>query len=678
MKLSHLILVPLLLQAALADVRLPAIFSDHMVLERGDRVPVWGSADPNESIAIDIAGQRQTGRADEKGWWRIDLDLSKAGHGPYELLVEGKSRRVISDVLIGEVWLASGQSNMTFPLEADADAATAIAESANPQIRMFAVEKAFGENPLDEVSGTWVVSSPETSGKFSAVAYYFARRVQGQLGVPVGVIHASWGGSNAEAWLSGEALDSDENLKLSSMKYREKFAQRKQESKKFAAAMEQWMRESGRPEQPTSEPDRFAGDEISGEGWVSFQVPPGGLLGEIPANGVIWFRREVDLPPDLLKQNFRVDFKDTGGVETVYWNGSEVLNVSYAEHPGKDVPRRAYIPMHKLRSGKNILAIRVFAPGRPATLPGISGESLPLDGRWQAKTETILPSLDPASLASIPQPPGPSMSPKGMPGYLFNGMIRPLIPYALTGAIWYQGESNAKRAAQYRTTLPLLIRDWRARWGQGDFPFIICQLANHLEKKDAPQESAWSELRGAQADAAKLPNCDLAVLIDQGEANDIHPRNKKIAGDRVAAIALARNYGADLPFSGPVYRSMRVEGDKIRLSFDHAAGGLVAAEIPATHILKSIINQTAPLARHSPASELEGFQICGQDRRWVWADARIDGNGVLVWSPDVPQPSAVRYAWADNPTCNLFNSAGLPAGPFRTDSFPLSTKDVKY
>ncbi len=678
MKLAPFLFVPLLMQVALAEVQLPAIFSDHMVLQRSDRVPLWGSSDPNERIAIEIAGERRDVRADGKGRWRTDLNLKAAGPGPHELQVEGKNKRVITDVLIGEVWLASGQSNMAFPLEADADAKAAIAESGNPQIRMFTVGKASEENPSDNVSGAWVVSSPETSGKFSAVAYYFARTVQKQLGVPVGVIQASWGGSNAEAWLSGEAMAGDADLDRANKKYRDRFGQRKQESTKFAEAMEKWLQESGRADQPTPEPARFAGDEVSPEGWVSFQVPPGTLPGEIPANGIIWFRREVELPADLLKQNFRVDFNDTGGVETVYWNGSEVQRASYAEHPGKGAPRRAYVPMNKLRPGKNILAIRVFAPGLPATLPRISGESLPLDGPWQAKSEWSLPLLEPSTLASIPQPPAQGMSPKGMPGHLFNGMIHPLIPYAIAGAIWYQGESNTKRAAQYRTTLPLLIRDWRARWGQADFPFIICQLANHLEKKSAPEESTWAELRDAQAEASKIPNCGLAVLIDQGEANDIHPRNKLIAGGRVAAIALAGHYGKDQPFSGPVYRSMRVEGDKIRLTFDHADGGLVATKIPETHILKSLSNQTAPLKRNSPASSLEGFQICGQDGQWLWADAKIEGNEVIVWSPHVAQPSAVRYAWANNPTCNLFNKAGLPAGPFRTDNFPLSTKDVKF
>jgi sialate O-acetylesterase len=262
--------------------------------------------------------------------------------------------------------------------------------------------------------------------------------------------------------------------------------------------------------------------------------------------------------------------------------------------------------------------------------------------------------------------------------FLFNGMVRPIIPYAIQGVIWYQGEENTSRAYQYRTAFPLLISDWRKQWNQGDFQFYFCQLPNHRPKASIPGESGWAELREAQSLALKLPNTGQAVTIDIGESGDIHPRNKKDVGERLALIALAKDYGKAIPFSGPVYDSMKVESGKAILSFLHTEGGLAAKPLPEKDLVKYLTNETAPLVRNSPNSELEGFAICGEERKWVWADAMIQGQNVIVWSDKVPSPVAVRYAWADNPTCNLVNSAGLPASPFRTDDFPPFTGNAKY
>jgi sialate O-acetylesterase len=261
---------------------------------------------------------------------------------------------------------------------------------------------------------------------------------------------------------------------------------------------------------------------------------------------------------------------------------------------------------------------------------------------------------------------------------LFNAMIHPLLPYAIKGVIWYQGEGNAVRSWQYRTAFPLLITDWRAQWKQGDLPFYFCQLASFEARQPQPGDNAWAELRDAQSAALKLPKTGQAVLIDIGEANDIHPRNKKDVGERLAKIALANDYGKDIPFSGPVYQSFKVDGGGIRLNFIHTDGGLVARPLPPTYDVQTLTGTTAPLGRNSPNSELEGFAICGDDRKWVWADAKIEGDTILVVSAEVPAPVAVRYAWAGNPTCNLYNGAGLPASPFRTDDFPATTRDEKW
>jgi sialate O-acetylesterase len=257
-------------------------------------------------------------------------------------------------------------------------------------------------------------------------------------------------------------------------------------------------------------------------------------------------------------------------------------------------------------------------------------------------------------------------------------MIHPIIPYAIQGVIWYQGESNASRAFQYGIAFPLLIQDWRRQWGQGDIPFYFCQLANFSEKKDQPEESSWAELREAQTKALALPNTGMAVLIDIGEELDIHPRDKTGVSDRLARLALARNYGREIAFEGPRYRSMTVEGDKVRVAFHQADGGLAAKPLPETYLVRSRFGETKPLIKPLPDSELQGFAICGADRKWKWAQAKIEGDTVLVWSPEVAAPQAVRYAWAGNPTCNLTSGAGLPASPFRTDDFPAQTRDRKY
>jgi sialate O-acetylesterase len=478
-----------------ADVRLPAIFSDHMVLQKSGKVPLWGRADPGEEVTVTFIGQTVRTTAGADGKWMATLDLSDSAPGPFELTIQGKNKLTIRDVVVGEVWVASGQSNMTWMLMDTAGGEAEASASENPRLRQFLVERNPSPQPVEDVAGRWVSASPATSGGFSAAGYYFGKRLQRELQVPVGLIHSSVGGTPAEAWISIGAIESVPELKATSARL---------------------------------------------------------------------------------------------------WTGRQ--------------------------------------------------------------------KADPKKVAS----------------HLFNGMVAPLIPYAIRGVIWYQGEHNTGRAWQYRTTFPLLITDWRNRWGQGDFPFYFCQLANHRWKNPEPVESAWAELREAQSATLALPNTGQAVLIDTGEAHDIHPRNKKDAGERLAAIALAKTYGRAVPHAGPACKSVRFEGGKAILDFQQTEGGLIARPVPETFDLKTKTGATAPLIRNSPNSELEGFAICGEDRKWVWARAMIKGDTVVVWAEDVPEPVAVRYGWADNPTCNLYNAAGFPASPFRTDDFPASTLQAKY
>jgi sialate O-acetylesterase len=366
-----------------------------------------------------------------------------------------------------------------------------------------------------------------------------------------------------------------------------------------------------------------------------------------------------------------LQFGPTAQFDQVYWNGTLIGERSVDNFTGLISVRHYLIPPALLKEGVNQLAVRLFAPAEP---PGFSwfpsvGTTKILGG-WMAKAEYALPPLDATGKKAVPPLTGQHV----LPGRLFNGMVHPLLPYAIRGVLWYQGESNTGNASLYRTSFPLLIQDWRQQWQQGDFPFYFCQLANYRPKTNQPGESVWAELREAQAKTLSVPTTGMAVLIDTGESEDIHPQGKQVAGERLAQIALAKTYGRDVVHSGPVYTSMKIEGSAIRLSFDHLGGGLVAKEVPATYDVMRKAGKTAPLVRNSPQSQLEGFAICGADKQWVWADAKIEGDTVLVSSKQVPSPIAVRYGWADNPTCNLYNAADLPASPFRTDNHALNTK----
>jgi sialate O-acetylesterase len=363
------------------------------------------------------------------------------------------------------------------------------------------------------------------------------------------------------------------------------------------------------------------------------------------------------------------------GFEQAYWNGKKVSETPYSKYPGAGYVRYFAIPLERVRVGTNTLAVRIYAPTVP---PGIVAARerfwagpLSLVGPWLAKAEYELPPLSPRVLATVPA--APARPPSMAAGGIFNGVISPIIPYGIDGVVWYQGESNAGRAYDYRVAFPLLIDDWRRKWRQPRLPFYFCQLASFGPKKPLPGESEWAELRESQSTALQLPGTGQAVLIDLGESGDVHFRNKRAVGERLARIALAKQYGEKLVFSGPVYESMKVEGATIRVTFSHAEGGLAARALAATYDVVSKLGQTAPLVRNSPESELEGFAICGADRHWRWAEARIEGGTVVVWSSRVSYPLAVRYAWADNPTCNLENGAGLPASPLRSDDFRAIT-----
>lgn len=494
-----------------ADVSLAPLFQNHAVLQRDQPVPVWGRADPGEKVSVSFRRQTVTTAADTGGRWLVRLAPLAASTEPAELVVTGKNTVRVADVLVGEVWLCSGQSNMEFPVYDPANAnfrldnaAAEVAAAKFPLIRQFKVARAVAEKPADTVRGDWAVCSPETVGAFTAVGYFFARDLHRKLGVPVGIINSSWGGTPVESWMSAEALASDPA---------------------FRVVQERWRR----------------------------------MLAEYPAR------------------------KPAAEAALDSWRKAEAA----AKALGTDA-HAAYLQQHR----------------RPR----------------------------------LPRGPGDSWTPSG----LFNGMIAPLVPAAFRGVLWYQGESNAERAAEYRTLFGAMITQWRQTWGRGDFPFYFVQLANYGLPSD-PTGQTYAFLREAQTQTRTLPATGMAVIIDIGNPDNIHPGNKQEVGGRLALIAVAQTYGLGGECSGPVFASMAAEGSTLRMKFAHA-GGLAT--------------------RGGPAA---GFEIAGADRLFHPAHAQIEGDTVVVSAAEVPAPTAVRYAWANAPVANLCNAAGLPAAPFRTD-----------
>ena len=487
-----------------AYVNLPSVINDNMVLQSGIKIPIWGTAEPGEKVTVSINYQKEVTTASEEGKWMVKLNPMKSG-GPFEMTVSGKNTITLRNILVGEVWICSGQSNMAMTVNRSANPEQEVAGAKYPKIRLFTAKRTTAETPQKDVEGQWSECSPETVGEFSAAAYFFGRNLYKDLNIPVGLIHTSWGGTPSEAWTSLSTLKSFPD---------------------FNNLLDRW----------------------------------GQVL--------------LDSPAAL----------ESYEKELAEWEKI----AEKAKSEGKPVPRQPRLP---------------YSPNHPHR-----------------------------------------------PANLYNGMIAPFIPYAIKGAIWYQGESNADRAYEYRSVFPTMIRDWRQRWRQGDFPFLFVQLANYRQRQPEPVDDTWAELREAQLMTLSLPNTEMASAIDIGEADDIHPKNKQDVVYRLSLGALALAYGKALVYSGPIYESCIIEDNKIRLHFKHIGSGLT-----------------------TKGAGLKGFAIAGPDKKFVWAEAKIEGNEVVVRSEKVPNPAAVRYAWQINPECNLYNKEGLPASPFRTDSLPGMT-----
>jgi sialate O-acetylesterase len=639
-----------------AAVRLPALVGSHMVLQREAPARVWGWAAPGETVRVSVGGANGEAVAGPEGRWTIDLPPQPAG-GPFAMTVNGRNSLRLEDVWFGEVWVASGQSNMEFAL-AQANGGTGAAEAGCDGLRLFTVAKATSLERKEDVSGHWAPCDASTAPAFSAVAFFFGQAIQRALGVKVGLVHSSWGGTPAEAWTSRGALSeqpslrplvADFDLALKDAGARAKFAER----------LEAW--EAANYHQDAGNEGLAKGwakPEADTTGWQTMELPQYWEKAGLPIDGAVWFRRAVEIPAAWSGKALRLSLGALDDFDTTWFAGEEIGRTG-RETPGYwSVPRQYTVPGHVVKPGRAVVAVRVFDHYGNGGFAGVAPElwiapadasvaKITLAGPWDYRVERSLP---PAAPDFATQPRYPSPDNPNSPTVLFGAMVAPLTPLSIRGAIWYQGESNAGAAYQYRTLFPTMIRDWRRAWGAGDFPFLFVQLANYMARPPEPGDSQWAELREAQALTLALPNTGMAIAIDIGEAGDIHPKDKSDVGERLARWALADTYGRDIEKSGPLYRSFSVEGSAIRVRFDHAAGLTTA-------------DGAAP----------KGFAIAGADRKWRWADARVDGETVVVSSPEVPQPAAVRYAWADNPEATLRNRAGLPASPFRTDDWPMLT-----
>lgn len=639
-----------------AQVKLLPIFSDNMVLQQKVKAPIWGEATPNKMVEVTTSWNKKkyTARADEKGKWSVKVETPSAG-GPYTVTISDGTPVTLKNVLIGEVWICSGQSNMEMQVEGWGKITNYKQEMAEaqkyPNIRLLQVKKEISTVPVTDMGATnggWQVCSSETIGDFSAVGYCFGRDLNKYRNVPIGLIDTTWGGTIIETWMSAEALQTMPGLKEEVEEIKHLPATKEGREEVFNQALESWKRQ-------IIEKDRglmdgkpiWTGVDYDTKEWKTIEVP--GLMQERGLkdfNGIVWFRKEIDIPADWENKELTLHMGQIDDSDFTYFNGVQV-----GETDNWMAPRSYKIPKDLVKKGKAVIAVRVIDTGGTGGIYG-APENVFIQKSETEKTQLAGPWLYKIamSMKEIPAMPRNTSSNPNTPTYLFNAMLNPLVPYAIKGAIWYQGESNAGQAYQYRELLPLMITDWRKQWGT-DFPFYIVQLANFMTQQTKPEESAWAELREAQTRTLHLDHTGMAVTIDIGEAADIHPKNKQEVGRRLALAARAQTYGEKIAYSGPMYQSYKIEGNKIRISFDHIAAGLKAKGNEA----------------------LKGFAVAGVDHKFYWANAVIEGNTVVVSCPEVGFPIAVRYAWGDNPVCNLYNSAGLPASPFRTDDWRNTT-----
>ncbi|GGG91461.1 sialate O-acetylesterase [Pedobacter zeae] len=653
MSIPKLISVPFIVlflfssQLVQSKILLPSVFSDNMVLQQKNNAAIWGKATAGKAVKVTVSWNKINygAIADAGGNWKIKVATPAYG-GPYSITISDGELLVLNNVLIGDVWICSGQSNMEMPLAGWGkilNSEEEIAEAKYPNIRLLQAEHVTSNFPLNDAkvaNGGWQECSPKYIAEFSSTAYFFAREIYEKTKIPIGLIHTSWGGTVAEAWTSAETLKKMADFSAAVDKIQKSATSTSTVS--YEEKVQNWIKITTEKDSGYQAGEaKWALTETTG--WKNMTLPTmwedAGLR---DFDGIVWFTKKFILPENWKTKEVKLNLGPIDDNDITFVNGTKV-----GETVGYNVGRTYSVPANLLKAGENTITVRVFDSGggggiygdaKELSLTNNTTEKISLTGDWKYKI-----GLDFKNIEAKPyEENGPNR-----PTVLYNAMIHPYQQFSIKGAIWYQGEANADRAYQYRELFPAMIKDWRQKWAQGDFPFYFVQLANFMQVDNTPAESAWAELREAQQKTLALPNTGMATIIDIGDAKDIHPKNKQEVGRRLALIALAKTYGQKINYSGPVYQSSKVDGKQMLLTFGNSQNGLKTAD------------GAAPT----------GFAIAGADKKFYWAKASIKGNQLIVSSNQVANPVAVRYAWGNNPVCNLVSNDGLPASPFRTDTW---------
>jgi sialate O-acetylesterase len=629
----------LLLSTTFAQVRLPRVIRDSMILQRDAKVKIWGWASNNEKVTVSFAGKKYKTTAGSDGKWMVTMLPLKAG-GPYNMNIDANNHVTLKDILMGDVWLCAGQSNMVHQMELHSVRyADEVAKANNPEIRQFWVPNVTNMQSAQEdlPGGSWKWANPKDIGEFSAVAYFFAKTLYEKYHVPIGIINSSWGGVPIEAMMSEDALKDFPNIISTVQKNKDTAYINSLSRRAFAVARPMRQEDKGMTgSTPWYNPTYVP------KGWRTINIP--GYWedqGIKDLDGVVWYRREIDVPASMTNVPAKVFLGRIVDADMLYINGKQVGNTTYM------YPQRRYaLPAGTLKPGKNLFVIRVtnnsgkggFVPDKPYML--IAGnDTIDLKGYWQYKVGQVF------TRQGFGGGGGGAIAAQNQPTALYNTMIAPLENYAVKGFVWYQGESNAGRADEYAKLQPSMIEDWRKKWNEPNAPFLYVQLPNYMEMNYQPTESQWAAFREAQLKSLSVSNTGMAVAIDLGEWNDIHPDRKKDVGERLALAAEKVAYGdKNVVYSGPLFQSAKVDGNKVTLTFSNVGSGMITND------------------DEEPAE----FAIAGADKKFVWAKAKIEGDKVVVWNDEVANPIYVRYAWADNPVNpNLYNKEGLPASPFQ-------------
>jgi sialate O-acetylesterase len=639
---------------AYSEVKLPQLVADHMILQRDTKLKIWGWASPGEKVSVAFNGKRGNATTGTDGKWMVMLPAMPAG-GPYTMVIKGTNEIKLTDILLGDVWFCSGQSNMVLRMEAVKEKyPDEIAKADFPQIRNFYVKNVADLSKIhdDLPPGKWVASTPVTVLDFSAASFFFAKQIYLKYHVPIGLIASAWDGSAIEPWISAEGFKGMPKFEEQVNKFKDTaYLNKATRPRGFGNG---FVQRQSVPDMGVSGPKAWYAPDYVPEGWHHFWLPGYWAdQGVKDLNGIVWFRKEVDVPASMTGKIAHLYLSRIADADVSYINGVQVGSSGSIYNN-----RRYEVPANLLKPGKNLIVIKVtsnigkggFLADKDYTL-NAGDQSIDLRGDWAYKVGRAIIRDIPIGGPPVAGPPAnngiPFIQAQSSPTGIYNTLVAPAINYAIKGFLWYQGETNAGRAKEYAQLLPALITDWRNKWQQGNLPFIYVQLPNYMEVNYSPSESGWAELRESDRKTLSVPNTGMAVAIDAGNWNELHPLDKKDVGDRLALWAEHLAYGEkEMVYSGPLFQSYKIDGNKIIISFNDTGSGLTV----------------------KGPGDLYYFSIAGADKKYVWAKAKIDGDKVIVWSDAITNPVAVRYAWADNPDgANLFNKKGLPASPFETD-----------